>query len=83
MKEGGCNMFDITYSLNLSATSMIDDMPIVHMNASINPDHNIDIIKNITDQDSYEKNRTEVLKDMTDFDAAVYAEFDRLKKEYK
>lgn len=76
-------MFHITYSLNLSATSMIGDMPVVQMNASINPDDNIDIIKNIVDKDSYEKNKTEVLKDMTDFDAAVYAEFDRLKGEYK
>lgn len=77
-------MTNITsYSLNLSGECRIEKETVVYMSGSIDMDGSITISKSITNKELYEKNKEEILKEMTEFDAAVYAKYGSLKKEDK
>lgn len=76
-------MTNITsYSLNLSGECRNDKETVVYMNGSIDMDGNITISKNIINKELYEKNKEEILKEMTEFDSAVYAKYDSLEAIY-
>ena len=73
-------MLNTNKTININGNSMIDGQVVVYMSASLSTDGstNENINKNISNQSLYELNKTEVRKDMRDFEDLVYAEQDKL-----
>lgn len=73
-------MLKINKTINLSATSEIDEQVVVYMNASISTDGttNANINKNITNNELYTKHKVDVREDMKQFETEVYAVEDSL-----
>lgn len=65
-------MLNVTTSKNFSGTSVIDNVAVANMYATINENGNININKTITDQKAYINHKEEVEKDMSDFEELVY-----------
>lgn len=65
-------MLNVTTSKNFSGTSVIDNVAVANMYATINENGNININKTITDQKAYVNHKEEVEKDMSDFEELVY-----------
>ena len=66
-------MLNVTTSKNFSGTSVIDNVAVANMYATINENGNININKTITDQKAYVNHKEEVEKDMSDFEEMVYS----------
>jgi len=62
-------------NITITAQSIIGDVQVANMNASVSTDgsRSINMNKNILDQELYAANRTEVRADMDEFEQAVYA----------
>lgn len=73
-------MLKINKTINLNGTSEIDGQVVVYMNASLSTDGttNVNINKNITNQELYNTNKVQVRADMTEFEAEVYKVEDEL-----
>lgn len=73
-------MLKINKTINLNGTSEIDGQVVVYMNASLSTDGatNVNINKNITNQELYNANKVQVRSDMAEFEAQVYKVEDEL-----
>ena len=67
-------MLKATKNISLSGQSIIDEVEVVFMNASIGTGDNqsISVNKSIRDQELYMANKVEVRKDISDFEDQVY-----------
>ena len=66
-------MLKVTTSKNFSGSSMIGNVQVANMYATVNEIGSVTINKTIMDQNTYAKNKEEVEKDMADFDALIYS----------
>lgn len=75
-------MLETTKSITLSGTSRINGSPVVSMSANISTDNsNASANQTIINSDLYQANKTEVRKDISDFQAAVYDVQDQMSTE--
>ena len=66
-------MLNINKSTTLNATSDIDGAQVAYMSATISSENgSANISKSITNQTLYNANKSEVRKDMSDFEEEVY-----------
>ncbi|MGL4571977.1 MAG: hypothetical protein ACRCVJ_13030 [Clostridium sp.] len=74
-------MLKVNKNITLNGTSEVNGVQVVYMSASISTDgNNANINKNITNQEVYNANKSEVRKDMAEFEDAVYLVEDELNK---
>lgn len=73
-------MLKTNKNITLTGTSEINGVQVVHMQATINTDgtSNGSVVKNIINQDLYNKNKVEVRADMDSFEEEVYKVEDEL-----
>ena len=73
-------MLKINKTININGTSEIDGQTVVYMNASISTDGNtnVNINKNITNQELYNAHKSTVRADMASFEEEVYKVEDEL-----
>lgn len=73
-------MLKINRTINLNASSMIDNQVVVYMSAILSTDGQTseNINKNICSQELYELNKEEIRQDMRDFEEMIYKEQDSL-----
>ena len=72
-------MLKTTKQTTISGQSIINEKVIAYYSASINKESgSTSINSNVSDQELYDANKTEVRKDLADFTDVVYAEEDRL-----
>ena len=75
-------MLKTTKSISLSGQSFINDKQVANFSANINSDNgSSNINSNIMNQTLYDANKTEVRKDLADFNTAVYEVEDQLDAE--
>lgn len=75
-------MLKVNKSISLNATSEIDGVQVAYMNATIsNECGSANINKGINNQALYNANRSEVRKDMAEFEDEVYKVEDEMVKE--
>lgn len=75
-------MLKTTKSISLSGQSFINDKQVANFNANINSDNgSSNINSNIMNQAVYDTNKSEVRKDLADFNTAVYEVEDQLDAE--
>ncbi len=67
-------MLKINKSIQINATSNIGEIQVVYMSANVNTEGGSNATKsiNILNQELYNKNKIEIRKDMSDFDAEVF-----------
>ena len=67
-------MLKISKNITVIGESLVNNVQVVYMQATIKTDgtNNASINKNITNQELYNKNRTEVRADMEAFEDEVY-----------
>lgn len=66
-------MLTVKLTKRLTTNIMVDDAPIVTMNAEMaNGDVNDNVYVNISDKAAYEKNKEEIREEIAKFHAAVY-----------
>lgn len=73
-------MLELTKNITLSGMSKINGQVVVYMTANLSTDGSSsnNVSKNISNRELYDANKTEVRKDMADFDDMVYAQEDEL-----
>lgn len=73
-------MLKINKNITVIGESIVDNVQVVYMQATIKTDgtNNASINKNITNQELYNKNKTEVRDDMEAFEDEVYKIEDEL-----
>lgn len=73
-------MLKINKNINLTGYSTIGEVQVVYLNASISTDGTSNANKSTTilNQDLYNKNKTEIRKDMQDFENEVYKTEDEI-----
>ena len=75
-------MLKTTKSISLSGQSIISNNQVANFSANINSDNgSININSNIMNQAVYDTNKSEVRKDLADFNTAVYEVEDQLDAE--
>lgn len=75
-------MLKTTKSISLSGQSFINDKQVANFSANINSDNgSSNINSNIMNQAVYDTNKSEVRKDLADFNTAVYEVEDQLDAE--
>ncbi len=73
-------MLKVNRTINLNASSMINNQVVVYMSATLSTDGQTseNINKNICSQELYELNKEEIRQDMRDFEEMIYKEQDSL-----
>ena len=73
-------MLKVNRTINLNASSMINNQVVVYMSATLSTDVQTseNINKNICSQELYELNKEEIRQDMRDFEEMIYKEQDSL-----
>lgn len=73
-------MLKVNRTINLNASSMINNQVVVYMSATLSTDgqKSENINKNICSQELYELNKEEIRQDMRDFEEMIYKEQDSL-----
>ena len=73
-------MLKVNRTINLNASSMINNQVVVYMSATLSTDGQTseNINKNICSQELYELNKDEIRQDMRDFEEMIYKEQDSL-----
>ncbi|WP_238906627.1 hypothetical protein [Clostridium sp. YIM B02506] len=73
-------MLKTNKNITVTGESIVNNVQVVYMQATIKTDgtNNASISKNITNQELYNKNRTEVRSDMEAFEEEVYKVEDEL-----
>ena len=73
-------MLNVNRTINLNASSMINNQVVVYMSATLSTDGQTseNINKNICSQELYELNKEEIRQDMRDFEEMIYKEQDSL-----
>ena len=77
---GGFYMLKVNRTINLNASSVINNQVVVYMSATLSTDGQTseNINKNIYSQELYELNKEEIRQDMRDFEEMIYKEQDSL-----
>lgn len=73
-------MLKVNRTINLNASSVINNQVVVYMSATLSTDGQTseNINKNICSQELYELNKEEIRQDMRDFEEMIYKEQDSL-----
>lgn len=73
-------MLKVNRTINLNASSMINNQVVVYMSATLSTDGQTseNINKNICSQELYELNKEEIRQDMRDFEEMIYKEFEEM-----
>ncbi len=73
-------MLKVNKNINLTGYSTIGEVQVVYLNASISTDGTSNANKSTTilNQDLYNKNKTEIRKDMSEFNDEVYKTEDEI-----
>lgn len=67
-------MLEVNKNITVNGISKIEGVQVVYMSATIATDgsSNANIVKTVTNQEIYNANKTDVRKDMADFENIVY-----------
>lgn len=73
-------MLEVTKNITLNGVSKIDGQAVAYMSANISTDRagSSNVNKSISNKDLYDVNKTQVRKDMTEFEEKVYQLEDEL-----
>lgn len=67
-------MLKVNKNITITGQSIIDNQQVAFMNATISTDgrSNVNITKNVVNQELYNTNKDTIRKDMSDFEVEVY-----------
>ncbi len=67
-------MLEVNKSMTLNGISKVDGQPVVYMSATISTDTNgsSTVTKNVCNKELYDSNKSEIRRDMSEFEQEVY-----------